>query len=98
MAQQRYSRRHRALISVLIEAREAAGKSQRDVSATMKRPVNFAHLVESGERMLSAIELPDYAKAVGTEPAELVNRMLELERSGRPVPPRVDGRKKNRRT
>ena len=94
MAQQRYSRRHQALIAVLIEARIAAKKSQRDVSAAMKRPVNFAHLVESGERMLSAIELPDYAKTVGLDAAELVNRMLELERSKRPIPVRTDGRKK----
>lgn len=97
MAQQRYSRRHRALIAVLIEAREAAGKSQREVSASMKRPVNFAHLIESGERMLSAIELPDYAKVLNLEPIELVSRMLELERSGRPIPPRVDGRKRSKR-
>ena len=83
-------------MAVVIEAREAAGKSQREVSASMKRPVNFAHLVESGERMLSAIELPDYAKALGLEPTELVSRMLELERSGRPIPPRADGRKKKR--
>lgn len=84
-------------MAVVIEAREAAGKSQREVSASMKRPVNFAHLVESGERMLSAIELPDYAKALDLEPAELFNRMLELERSGRPIPPRADGRKKTRK-
>lgn len=96
MAQQRYSRRHRALIAVLIEAREAAGKSQRDVSATMKRPVNFAHLVESGERMLSAIKLPDYAKAVSIDAADLIGRMLELERSARPISPRLDGRRRRR--
>ena len=63
----------------------------------MKKPVNFAHLVESGERMLSAIELPDYARALDLEPVELVQRMLELERSGRPIPPRTDGRKRHHR-
>lgn len=81
-------------MAVLIEAREAAGKSQRDISTAMKRAVNFAHLVESGERMLSAVELPDYAKAVNLEAADLVTRMLELERSKLPIPPRVDGRKR----
>lgn len=82
---------------MLVEAREAAGKSQRDVSAAMKRPVNFVHLIESAERMLSAIELPDYAKAVDVKAAEIVDRMLELERSGRPIPPKIDGRKRRYR-
>ena len=93
MAQRRHSRRHRALIAVLIEAREKAGMSQREVSAKLRRPVNFAHVVENGERMLSAVEFPDYAVAIGLTPAELVERMLTLERSGASIPPRVDGRK-----
>lgn len=61
------------------------GKTQRKVSAEMKRPINFAHLVESGERMLSALELPEYASAVGLTAMELMSRMLELERSGYPI-------------
>jgi transcriptional regulator with XRE-family HTH domain len=97
VAQQRHSRRHRALIAVLIQAREAAGLSQRDVCSRLKRPINFAHLVELGERMLSAVELPDYAKAVGLAPEVAVTRMLELERSNRAIPPRVDARSKRRK-
>lgn len=85
MAQQRYSRRHQALMAILIEARAAIGKTQRKVSADMKKSPGFAHLVESGERMLSVLELPEYASAVGLTPIEVMSRTLELERSGYPI-------------
>lgn len=88
---------HRAMIAVLVEAREAAGLSQRDVSWRMKRKVNFAHLVELGERMLAVPELPEYAKALNLTSEVVVSRMEELARSGRPIPARVDGRKRKKR-
>jgi len=37
VAQQRYSRRHQALMAILIEARAAIGKTQLKVSADMKK-------------------------------------------------------------
>lgn len=98
MAQQgRNSRRHRALIAVVIQAREAAGMSQREVSERLKKRPIFAHTVENGERMLSAVELPDYARALGLQPGLLFKRMLTLEESDRPIPPRVDGRRRKKR-
>lgn len=81
-------------MAVIIAARERAGKSQRAVSKTMKQPVNFVHLVENGERMLSAVEFPDYALALEITPAELLKRMLETERSKVPIPTRADARKR----
>jgi len=44
-------------------AREA-GLSQRAVSARLRRPINFAHLVESGERTLSVYEFIEYVSAL----------------------------------
>lgn len=67
--------------------------SQRDVAKRLKKRPIFAHTVENGERMLSAVELPDYARALNLEPIELFKRMLELERSGVAIPRRVDARK-----
>lgn len=85
------------MIAVVIEAREKSGKSQRDVSAELKMPINFAHLVESGERMLSAVEVPDYAKAIGLTAATLYERMATLDQPGLAIPNRVDARKRRRR-
>jgi hypothetical protein len=50
------TRCHRALISAQVETREAAEISQRALSTTLKRRINLAHLVESGERTLSVCE------------------------------------------
>jgi transcriptional regulator with XRE-family HTH domain len=88
---------HRAMIAVLIEAREAAGLSQRDVARRMKRKATFAHLVELGERMLAVPELPEYAKALDLTSEVVVARMEELARSGHPIPPRVDARKRRKK-
>lgn len=85
------------MIAVLIEAREAAELSQRDVARRMKRKPTFAHLVELGERMLAVPELPEYANALGLTSEIVVARMEELARSGRPIPPRVDGRKRRKK-
>lgn len=82
------------MIAVLIEAREAAGLSQRDVAARMKRKPTFAHLVELGERMLAVPELPEYAKAVNLTSEAVISRMEALARSGKSIPARVDARKR----
>lgn len=94
MTQKRHSRMHRAMIFVLIEAREALGLSQRDLSGRMKRKPTFVHLVELGERMLAVPELPEYAKALNLTAEVAIARMEDLARSGRPIPPRVDARKR----
>jgi transcriptional regulator with XRE-family HTH domain len=97
MAQNRHSRMHRALVFVLIEAREAAGLSQRDLSERMERPVNFVHLVELGERMVAVPELPEYAAGVNLTAQTIVTRMVKLAESDEPIPPRVDARKKRKK-
>lgn len=77
MAKQRYSRCHKALIAVLEETREARGLSQRAVSEQLRRPVNFVHRIESGERMLSVCEFIELAQILGADPAQLVRRVAE---------------------
>lgn len=85
------------MIAVLIEAREAAELSQRDLCRRMKRKPTFVHLVEIGERMLAIPELPEYAQGVNLTAETVVARMVELARSDRPIPPRVDGRKRRKK-
>lgn len=65
------------MIAVLAEAREAAEITGREVSRRLRRPPNFSHRVESGERMLSAPEFVEYARAVDADPVELFARMVK---------------------
>lgn len=58
----------------------AAGMSGREVSARLKRAPNFAHRVETGERMLSACEFGEYARACDGDPAELYAEMMRLSK------------------
>lgn len=74
---QRTTKCHRSLMTVLSEAREAAGISQRALSAKLRRPVNFAHLVETGERTLSVCEFIEYAAAIGADPPQLLRQVMD---------------------
>lgn len=74
---QRNSRGHKAMIAVLIGAREAAGLHGREVSRRLRRPVNFCHRVETGERMVSLPEFIEYARALGADPVKLLREIIE---------------------
>lgn len=102
MAQQRHTRRHRAFIAVLIKAREDARLMQGQLSRRLKRPRPFVHLVESGERMVSIIEFPDYAKALGIAATDLLGQVLDLEKAleekaGEAIAVKIDGRSKRKK-
>jgi transcriptional regulator with XRE-family HTH domain len=78
-----FSARHQALMAVLIEAREAAGLSQRQLSLKLKRSRTFVHRVEIGERVLDFLEAIDVAEALGMDPFDLLDRVLSY---GKPKP------------
>ena len=73
---QRNNRNHKAMIAVLVAARESAGLPGREVSRRLGRPVNFCHRVESGERMLSMPEFIDYARALQADPIKLLREII----------------------
>ena len=74
---QRNSRSHKAMIATLIAAREAANLTGREVSRKLKRPVNFCHRVETGERMVSLPEFIEYANALEADPVKLLRAIIE---------------------
>jgi transcriptional regulator with XRE-family HTH domain len=70
------SERHRALLAVLVACRREAGLTQRDLAAKMKKSPSTIAQIESGQRQVYAVELYDFAKAFGIEPAELTRRWM----------------------
>ena len=50
------SARHRALISAIVETRRAAGLTQRQLAAKLKRSNSFVWKIEAGERR---VDIPD---------------------------------------
>jgi transcriptional regulator with XRE-family HTH domain len=71
------SARHRALIAALVEARTAAGLTQRQLAAKLKRSNSFVWKIEAGERRVDVLELIELARCLDVEPPELLKRALK---------------------
>jgi transcriptional regulator with XRE-family HTH domain len=66
---------HRALIATLVDARNAAGLTQRALAAKLKRSDSFVWKFEAGERQLKVLEFIEMANALGVEPDRLMRRL-----------------------
>ena len=74
MAKSLRSRRHRALLAVLVGSRKEAGLTQRGLADKMKRPQSFIAATETGERRLDVVEFFELATALGVDPVALFER------------------------
>jgi transcriptional regulator with XRE-family HTH domain len=70
------SAKHRALISAIVAARDAAGLTQRQLAAKLKRSNSFVWKLEAGERQLNVLEFIEIAKVLGVKASTL---MTEIE-------------------
>lgn len=70
-----YTRQHKLLIGLLIDARKAAGLTQTDVAKALGRHQSFVAKYENGERRLDVIEFLSIAAALRTDPISLVKRV-----------------------
>ena len=71
------SKGHRALIDILVESREQAGLTQRDLAARLKRPHSFIGRIEAGERRVDVIEFIEIARVMGLDPKQLFAKLLD---------------------
>ena len=55
----------------LAKLRKARGLKQREVAESMSFQRTTVSKIENGHHTLDAVEVPDYAAALGVEPAEL---------------------------
>jgi transcriptional regulator with XRE-family HTH domain len=70
-----YSDGQRRVQALLREARTAAGLTQADVAARLRRPQSFVSKYESGERRLDILELQGVCEAFGITLGEFVRRL-----------------------
>ena len=63
---------HRAVIGGLIQARKAAGLTQRDVAAKIGKPPSFVAKIESIERNLSVLEFIAWTVAIGVDAGDIL--------------------------
>lgn len=69
------TKRHEALIALLIEERVAAGMTQEDLADALGEYQSFVARLESGQRRIDVIEFLDIAKAVGFDPKDLIAKL-----------------------
>lgn len=69
------SRRHRALLAVLVGSRKEAGLTQRQVATKWKRPQSTVAAIESGERRLDVVEFFELASVLGVDAVALFQRV-----------------------
>ena len=69
------SAKHRALISVIVARREAAGLTQRQLAAKLKRSDSFVWKLEAGERQLNVLEFMEIAKVLGVKASTLMEEV-----------------------
>ena len=70
------SAKHRALIAAIVAARNAAGLTQRQLAAKLKRSNSFVWKIEAGERQINVLEFIEIARVLGVKAAAL---LVEIE-------------------
>jgi transcriptional regulator with XRE-family HTH domain len=70
------SRGHRALVAVLVAARERAGLTQRQLATRLHRPHSFVGRMEAGERRVDVVEFIEITRILGANPKELFEQLL----------------------
>lgn len=71
--------RHKALIALLIEKREAAGLTQSDLAAKLGEYQSFVARLESGQRRVDVVEFLELAEALGFDAPSFVKRIQKIQ-------------------
>jgi transcriptional regulator with XRE-family HTH domain len=66
------------LLALLIEAREHADLTQRDVADLLKKPQSFVAKYEGGERRLDVPEFIAVTRALGADPIRILKAILKV--------------------
>jgi len=67
-----HSREYKVLTALLTGARKRAGVTQQQLADSLKRPQSFVAKYEGGERRLDVIEFVYVCRALGQDPARII--------------------------
>ena len=70
-----YERSYRTMLGLLIEARKAAGLTQQQLAAKLRRPQSFVSKVESGERRLDVVEFLTICRHINADPHAIIEQV-----------------------
>ena len=75
--------RHKAVVALLIEKREASGLTQCDVAAKLGEYQSFVARLESGQRRVDVVEFLELAEILGFDPNHALSSVMRLRRNTR---------------
>ncbi|MDR2990472.1 MAG: helix-turn-helix domain-containing protein [Burkholderiaceae bacterium] len=75
MAKSLHTPEYERFRALLVAARERAGLTQVEVSATLDRPQSFVAKYEGGERRLDIVEFVRVCSALGIDPHAILREM-----------------------
>ncbi|MEO7205704.1 MAG: helix-turn-helix transcriptional regulator [Steroidobacteraceae bacterium] len=67
---------HRAPIATIVQARKAAGLTQRQLAIKLKRSNSFVWKIEAGERRVDLLEFIEIARCLGQDPLQMFSRLV----------------------
>lgn len=63
------------MLGLLIEARKAAGLTQQQLAAKLRRPQSFVSKAENGERRLDVVEFLTICRHVSADPHAIIEQI-----------------------
>jgi len=72
-----HSEEYKLVAGLLLEARQKAGLTQRELATRLGKPAAFPHKVEHGEREINIVELLDYCHALGLDFAQFAGQVAD---------------------
>ena len=78
MAKTLGSKRHKALIALLIERREAVGMSQTQLADRLGEYQSFIARLESGQRRVDVVEFLELAEVLGFDAGKVLATLRKL--------------------
>lgn len=78
MAKTLGSKRHKALIDLLIAKREAARMTQAELAARLGEYQSFVARLESGQRRVDVVEFIKFAETLGFDSAKAISTLKKV--------------------
>lgn len=70
---------HRAVVAALTALRVSAGLTQRALATTMGMDHTIVAKIEMGQRRVTVVDLMDWCRAVGADPAAVVQKLADAQ-------------------
>ena len=76
MAKAQHDKRYRPILKLLLQLREEADLTQRELGGRLKRPQSWVHNCETGNRRVDVAEFCSWCEACDVDPVAGLKRFL----------------------